>query len=209
VRRFWPYLLTFAAIAAIAVGFFYRSGREPRITDIFDVPKLGEEALPELLQRIRDFHRVVTRKGEKILEISAKEASYFRDSSAVEIKEPSLVFFHQGERVGSIDAARGWIVIEDTELKSADLEGDVKLVLTKFAISADAMRYDRQGERIQARGLTEVKAPDLELRGRDMLFDLRAQQLTVQSGVSMQLKRPTKATAPAPAPTPPAGAQKP
>ena len=209
MRRFWPYLLTFAAITAIVVGFFYRSGRQARIGDIFDVPKLGEEALPELLQRIRDFHRVVTRKGEKILEISAQEASYFRDNNAVEIKAPSLVFFHQGERVGSIDAARGWIVIEDTELKSADLEGDVKLVLTKFAISADAMRYDRQGERIQARGLTEVKAPELELRGRDMLFDLRSQQLTVQSGVSMQLKRATKATAPAPAPLPPAGAQKP
>ena len=107
VRRFWPYLLTFAAIAAIVVGFFYRSGRQARIGDIFDVPKLGEEALPELLQRIRDFHRVVTRKGEKILEISAQEASYFRDSSAVEIKAPSLVFFHQGERVGSIDGRSG------------------------------------------------------------------------------------------------------
>jgi LPS export ABC transporter protein LptC len=209
VRRFWPYALTFVALAAIAAGFFYRSGREPRITDLFDVPKLGEDALPELLQRIRDFHRVVTRKGEKILEISASEASYFRDSNAVEIKAPRLVFFHQGERVGSIEADRGWIVIEDTELRSADLEGSVRLVLTKFAISADAMRYDRQGERIQARGLTEVKAPDLELRGRDMLFDLRAHQLTVQSGVSMQLKRSAKATPPAPAATPPPGPQTP
>lgn len=201
MRRIWPYALTVVAMAAIAAGFFYRSDKEPRITDLFDVPKLGEDALPELLQRIRDFHRVVTRKGEKILEISAREASYFRDTNAVEIQEPRLTFFHQGERVGSIEAARGWIVIEDTELKSADLEGEVRLVLTKFAISADAMRYDRQGERIQARGLTEVKAPDLELRGRDLLFDLRAHQLTVQSEVSMQLKRkgtPTPAAAPDP-----------
>jgi hypothetical protein len=70
-------------------------------------------------------------------------------------------------------------------------------VLTKFAISADAMRYDRLAERIQARGLTEVKAPDLELRGRDMLFDLRGHKLTVQSGVSMLMKRTGKAPAPA------------
>jgi len=203
VRRFWAYALTFVALAALGAGLFYRSGREPRIRDLFDVPKLGEEALPELLQRIRDFHRVVTRKGEKILEISASEASYFRDSSAVEIKSPSLVFFHGGERVGSIEAEKGWVVIEDTELKSADLEGHVRLVLTKFAISADAMRYDRLAERIQARGLTEVKAPDLELRGRDMLFDLRGHQLTVQSGVSMELRRPAKPA------TPPRGQPKP
>jgi LPS export ABC transporter protein LptC len=208
VRRFWAYALTFVALAAIAAGLFYRSSREPRLTDIFDVPKLGEEVLPELLQRIRDFHRVVTRKGEKILEISASEASYFRDNNAVEIKAPSLVFFHEGERVGSIAADRGWIVIEDTELKSADLEGNVQLMLTKFSISADAMRYDRLGERIQARGLTDVRAPDLELRGRDMLFDLRAHQLTVQSGVSMQLKRSAKAPSPGPA-VPPPGPQQP
>ena len=206
MRRYWPYALTFVALAAIATGLFYRSGREPRIRDLFDVPKLGEEALPELLQRIRNFHRVVTRKGEKILEISASEASYFRDSSAVEIKAPSLVFFHEGERVGSIEADRGSIVIEDTELKSADLEGNVRLVLTKFAISADAMRYDRPAERIQAEGHTVVKAPDLELRGRDMLFDLRGHQLTVQSGVSMELRRPAKASAPAPV-SPPRGQQ--
>lgn len=209
MRRFWAYALTIAALAAIVAGVFYRSSREPRITDIFDVPKLGEEALPELLQRIRDFHRVVTRKGEKILEISASEASYFRDSSAVEIKAPRLVFFHEGERVGSIEADRGWVVIENTELRSADLEGSVRLVLTKFAISADSMRYDREGERIHAKGLTEVKAPDLALSGRDMLFDLRAHQLTVESGVSMKLKRQTKPTSPQPAAKPPSGTQTP
>jgi len=209
MRRLLAYALTIAALAAIVVGIFYRSSRQPRITDIFDVPKLGEEALPELLQRIRDFHRVVTRKGEKILEISASEASYFRDSSAVEIKAPRLVFFHEGERVGSIEADRGWVVIENTELRSADLEGSVHLMLTKFAISADSMRYDREAERIHAKGLTEVKAPDLALTGRDMLFDLRAHQLTVESGVTMKLKRQTKPTAPEPAAKPPSGAQTP
>ncbi len=181
-----------AAALLVGVAIWLRTTKEPRIGDIFDVPGLGEQVIPELLQRIRDFHRVVTRRGEKILEISAREASYYRDRSAIEIIEPRLVFFHKGERVGSIEAEKGTLVIENTELASADLEGRVRLELTKFAITADAMRYDRRQEQIQARGITDVGSPELALKGRDMLFDLRAQKLTVGSGVAMQLKQATQ-----------------
>jgi len=175
----------------VGVGVVLRSGREQRIGDLFDVPGLDEQVIPELLQRIRDFHRVVTRRGEKILEISAREASYYRDRAAIEILEPRLVFFHQGERVGSIEADKGTLVIDNTELTSADLAGNVRLTLTKFAIAADSMRYDRPQEQIQARGVTKVASPEIELEGRDMLFDLRAQKLTVGAGVAMHLKRAT------------------
>jgi LPS export ABC transporter protein LptC len=183
-------VLVLALLVGIAI--VVRSGREQRLGDVFDVPGLGEQVIPELLQRIRDFHRVVTRRGEKILEISAKEASYYRDRAAIEILEPRLVFFHQGERVGSIAAGKGTLVLDNTELASADLVGDVHLTLTKFEISADSMRYDRPQEQIQARGLTKVVSPEIELDGRDMLFDLRAQKLTVGAGVAMRLKRATR-----------------
>jgi LPS export ABC transporter protein LptC len=192
MARILPRVALFVAALLVAVAIWLRADREQRIGDIFDVPGLGEQVIPELLQRIRDFHRVVTRRGEKILEISAREASYYRDRSAIEIVEPRLVFFHQGERVGSIEAEKGTLVIENTELASADLTGRVRLELTKFAITADAMRYDRRREEIQARGVTDVRSPELELKGRDMLFDLRAQKLTVGSGVAMQLKQPTQ-----------------
>ena len=189
MKRLWAYLVALLALAVIVGALFVRRDAPARLSDWFDVPELTEEGLPQLLQRIRNFQRTVTRKGEKILEISAKEASYFRDRSAVEIVEPRLVFFHGGERVGSIEARKGWVVIEETELVSADLEGEVRLTLTKFAIAADSMRYDRRSEQILARGLTEVRAPELELSGTDMLFDLRSHRLTVESGVRMRMER--------------------
>jgi LPS export ABC transporter protein LptC len=194
VTKLWPQVLVVLTLALIAGLFFFRRDPEPQLADWFDAPSLTAEGLPQLLQRIRDFHRVVTRKGEKILEISAKEASYFRDRSAIEIREPRLVFFHGGKEVGSISADRGWVVIEDAEFVSADLEGQARLALTKFAISADAMRYDRRERKIHAKGLTEVSTPEMELRGRDMLFDLNAHRLTVGSGVSMKISRPSQAS---------------
>jgi LPS export ABC transporter protein LptC len=192
VTRTTTRIAVLAVALVVAVAIVLRTGREQRIGDVFDVPGLGEQVIPELLQRIRDFHRVVTRRGEKILEISAREASYYRDRAAIEIVEPRLVFFHQGERVGSIEADKGTLVIDNTELASADLAGNVRLTLTKFEIAADSMRYDRPQQKIQARGVTKVASPEIELEGRDMLFDLRAQKLTVDSGVAMHLKQATK-----------------
>jgi len=192
VTRIGPRIAVLIAVLLIGVAIALKFGREPRIGDVFDVPGLGEQVIPELLQRIRDFHRVVTRRGEKILEISAKEASYYRDRAAIEILEPRLVFFHENERVGSIEADKGTLVIDNTELASADLAGNVHLTLTKFEISADSMRYDRRQEQIRAGGLTKVRSPELELEGRDMLFDLRAQKLTVDAGVAMKLEQATR-----------------
>jgi LPS export ABC transporter protein LptC len=192
VTRIGPRIAVLVVLLLAGIAIVLRVGKEQRIGDVFDVPGLGEQVIPELLQRIRDFHRVVTRRGEKILEISAREASYYRDRAAIEILEPRLVFFHQNERVGSIEADKGTLVIDNTELASADLAGNVRLTLTKFEISADSMRYDRRQEQIQARGVTKVRSPEIVLEGRDMLFDLRAQKLTVDAGVAMQLERATR-----------------
>ena len=78
-------LLLIAVTALTAAVVLVRFAGRLRVDDLVRVETLADEALPELLQRIRDFHRVVTRNGEKVLEISASEASYFRDTSAVEI----------------------------------------------------------------------------------------------------------------------------
>jgi LPS export ABC transporter protein LptC len=196
LTKLWLQTLAVVGLLVIAGMLFFRRGEEPRLSDWFDAPELTAEGLPQLLQRIRDFRRVVTRKGEKILEISATEASYFRDRSAVEIREPHLVFYHEGKEVGSIAADKGWVVVDGAELTSADLEGSVRLKLTKFSIFSESMRYDRLEKQIVARGQTEIFAPELELKGKDLLFDLRTQQLTVQSGVAMKLKRPTGAAVP-------------
>ena len=95
-------------------------------------------------------------------------------------------------------------MIEDTELKSADLEGDVKLVLTKFAISADAMRYDRQRRAHSGARPHRGQGPRARAAGpRHALRSARATAYGTIRRVHAAEAIRTKATAPAPAPTPP------
>ena len=49
--------------------------------------------------------RLITREGLKVLEVSASEASYFKNDKAIQIIEPKVVFYEGGERVGEVSSA--------------------------------------------------------------------------------------------------------
>lgn len=181
-------ILVVAAALVVVAGVFVRSGKRMSLESVLDVSRLSEEALPELLQRIRDFHRVVNRNGKKLFEVSAREASYFRDDRAVEILDPTVTFFDDGVEVGSISGASGWLMITDNSIEAVSLRGGVELTLTKFAVSADQITYERASDIITTKGVTEVRSPELLLVGKNLTFDLGRKSLVVDSHVDMTLR---------------------
>ncbi len=180
------------ALVVIGVPAVYlRSGSRVALQDLIDVARFRATALPELVQRIRDFHRVVTRNGEKLLELSAKEARYFRDETAVEIIEPQIVFFDKGEPVGEISGTRGRIVLNGNDVVAVSMHGSVRFRLADFVVETGELTYDRRSERIVARGPSAIRSPELTLRGAGITVDLRAQTLVVEEDVDMALHKAT------------------
>lgn len=178
-------------IAAVVISVplvFLRARDRPRLDELIDVSRLDGKALPELLQRIRDFHRVVTRDGKKLLEVSATEASYFRDSSGIQVLEPSLIFFNDGERVGQISGDRGLLTLSGNDVESVKMTGDVALVLVQFEIRADSLTYERARNQIVADGPAVIRSPEVEVAGTGMTLDLASRTLRVDSAVDMTLR---------------------
>lgn len=182
-------LLVGALLIAAPLYFLQRSSDRVSLENVLDVSRLTGTALPDLLQRIRQFHRVVTRDGKKLLEVSAKEAAYFRDDTAVQILEPRLVFFDEGVEVGSITGDRGRLVLDGNDVDKVELTGAVRLVLTQFEIRAETITYERRNNRIVAAGAALVQSDEVVLKGASMKFDLAAKSLTVDESVDMTLRR--------------------
>ncbi len=179
-------------LGAILIGaplFFIRNTERVPLDAVLDVSRLTGESLPDLLQRIRDFNRVVTRDGVKLLEVSAKEAAYFRDDTAVQILEPKLVFFDDGEEVGAIAGDRGRLELDGNDVDNVRITGSVRLVLTQFEIRAEDIRYERRSNLIVASGAALVKSDEVVLRGANMRFDLGARSLSVDRSVEMTLRQ--------------------
>ncbi len=178
------------AIVVIGVPAVYlRGGSRVSLDDLIEVARFRASALPELVQRIRDFHRVVTRNGEKLLELSAKEARYFRDETAVEIIEPRIVFFDEGRAVGEIAGTRGRVVLSGNDVTAVSMHGNVRFRLADFVVETGELTYDRPGQRIVARGPSVIRSPELTLRGAGITVDLRERTLVVEEDVDMALHK--------------------
>ena len=188
MRRFYVRIVFIAAIAAGVTLIFLNTAPRVALDKVLDISRLQPEHLPELLQRIRDFHRIVTRDGKKLLEVSAKEASYFRDEKAVEILEPKLLFYHEGVRVGAISGGRGYLLMDGNEIESVEMSGTVEFQLSQFIVRAETIEYQRAANRIITLGKTEVSSPEIQLRGHDLTFNLAAKTLSVDANVDMMLR---------------------
>ena len=182
-------LLLIAAVVLLVGAAAVRLYNRMKAGDVVQVESLADSALPELLQRLRNFHRVVTRDGHKLLEVSAKEASFFRETSAVEIIEPKVVFFDKGARVGEISGGRGTLVIDEGSLSSVEMTGWVRLEFVQFEIRADGAFYDREADLVITHGKATLRSDEFEVHGTGMTVDLKGESLRITDGVNMRVFR--------------------
>ena len=192
-RRAWRYLLATALVACLAALAFLVS-RQKGVPELLQPSFLANRALPELLQRIRNFHRVITREGRKVLEVSASEASYFKNDKAIEILEPKVVFYEGGERVGEVSAAKGQLYLEGTDVQSVEVTGNVLFEIGRLHVNTEKLTYDRATNHIRAEGEAHVEAAELSLTGTDLQVDMLERSVVIASGVKMTLRPKAEAT---------------
>lgn len=185
-RQAWRYVLAVVLVVALA-GIGLSISRRS-VPDLIQKSFLATQALPELLQRIRNFQRVITREGRKVLEVSAREASYFKNDRAIEILEPKVVFYEGGERVGEVSASKGRLYLDGTDVLSVEVTGTVLFEIGRLRVMTDNLTYDRATSRITARGPARVEAAELSLSGNDLTVDMLGRSAVVASAVSMTLR---------------------
>lgn len=185
-RRAWRYVLAVLLVLSLVVLGVMLSRRAGG-PGLLEPSFLATEALPELLQRIRNFHRVITREGRKVLEVSAKEASYFKNDKAIEIVAPKVVFYEGGERVGEVSAARGRLYLDGTEVLSVEVTGEVLFEIGRLSLRTEHLTYDRSTNLIRAKGEARVEAAELSLTGTDLVVDMLERSAVIGSGVKMTL----------------------
>jgi LPS export ABC transporter protein LptC len=192
-RKAWRYVLL-AVLALALAGLGLSVIRRSPLSGALEPSFLATQVLPELLQRIRNFHRVITREGRKVLEVSATEASYFKNDKAVEIVEPKVVFYEGGERVGEVAAAKGRLYLDGTDVQSVEVSGNVHFEIGRLNLRTENLNYDRKTNLVTAPGPAQVEAAELSLSGTGLTVDMLERSVVIGSGVKMTLN--PKAPAP-------------
>lgn len=186
MRNLFRVLLVASILLILSIAFLRGSDRIA-LNSVLDLTSGGIERLPELLQRIRDFHRVVTRDGLRTLELSAKEASFFKDDRAVLVVEPKIVFFDDGRRFAVVGADRAKVYFTGVDADQVQLEGNVDFNLRRFHLSAGHLTFNRTKARIDAHGDVELTSPQMRIRGDNLHLDLATRRLSVDQRVRVRV----------------------
>jgi LPS export ABC transporter protein LptC len=174
-------LIVLGAGAALVGRSLWRQHRS-------DVARAALDMLPDVTQRIRDFHRVKVDDGRKIWEVAAKEARYLEDEQLVVVEQPLVSVFLRDGRVVALRGKRGRVFLGGRDLEAVELSGQIDVRLGDYTLRSDFARYDRGRDLITVPGDVEITGDGLELHGKQMAIDVKAQHLKLARDVRMTLE---------------------
>jgi len=153
-----------------------------------DLARQALDLLPEVAQRIRDFHRVKVDNGRKVWEVSASEAQYYEDEEMVVVKEPTVSFYLEDGRVVALRGNEGKVYLGGRDLQSVEMIGDIDVQLGEYALRAEKATYDRRSDAIVAPGEVEISGDSFDVRGEQMEVSVGSQTLKLSGGVETTLR---------------------
>ena len=154
----------------------------------------GQRALdfvPQVAQRIQDFHRIKTQDGRTVWEIAAREAQYFEEEQEVVVREPLMRFYLKDGRAVGLRGQTGRVVLDGRELKQIEMSGGVEVQFADYTVQTDRARYQHASDQIVAPFPVQIHGRDLELGGEQMEVDVTAQRLRLFRNVTMTLRPAT------------------
>jgi LPS export ABC transporter protein LptC len=152
-----------------------------------DLARQALDLLPNVAQRIRDFHRVKVDNGRKVWEVAAKEAQYHEDDEMVVVKEPMVSFFLEDGRVVALRGKEGKVYLGGRDLQLVELAGEIDVQLGDYALKADYASYDRSRDVISSPGEVDISGDTFDLRGQQMEVAVGSQRLKLSGGVETTL----------------------
>jgi LPS export ABC transporter protein LptC len=145
------------------------------------------EVLPNVAQRIQNFHRVKVENGRKVWEVSAREAQYLESEEVVVVDGPVVEVFLKDGRTVALRGAGGKVFLKARELQRVEVEGDIDVQLGEYTLHTDAARYEAERGVIIAPGEVRIAGAGFELHGERMEINVADQQLVVSERVQTTL----------------------
>ncbi|MBI1815561.1 MAG: LPS export ABC transporter periplasmic protein LptC [Deltaproteobacteria bacterium] len=167
-----------------------------------EAAQTGLDLLPQIAQRIQDFHRIKTQDGRTVWEIAAREAQYLEDEHEVVVQEPMVRLFLKDGRSIGLSGQTGRISLDGRELRQVDLTGGIEVQFADYTVRTDRAQYLRATDRISSPQRVNITGRELDLSGDRMEVDVAAQRLRVFRNVEMTLRPGSHQEAPHDRPAP-------
>jgi LPS export ABC transporter protein LptC len=153
-----------------------------------ELARQAADLLPDVAQRIQNFHRMKVDKGRKVWEVAASEARYLEGESMVVVTEPSVAFFLEDGRSIALTGREGRVRLDGHDLEHVEVEGEIQIQFGDYFIRTDRARYDRGDDVIVAPGKVAITGRALDLEGDLLELDLTTQRLHLRDNVRVVVR---------------------
>jgi len=181
------WLVVALLVAVLATGAWLIKGS-------FDARRRAEQnrivvdMLPNVAQRIQNFHRVKVDNGRKVWEVSARDAQYLEGDQVVVVEAPRLDIFLADGRTVSLHGDAGKVFLKDRELQRVEMTGSVEAQLDTYAVYADTVQYEAEDGVIVSPGRVRITGSDFEMLGDRMKVNVADQRLMLSERVQTTLQ---------------------
>jgi len=177
-------------VSAALAGLGYLVSRNVIARRVRGLEALGKDFLPEVAQRIQNFHRVKREHGRTVWEITAREARYFEQDNQIVVLEPRMTFFLKNDgRATHVASAEGRLTLEGRELQRVTLKGNVSVQLDDMEMQTDEATYDTTRDLITAPGIVTMHGRALRVQGRGMEVDVGPQHVRLLEDVHTTVEK--------------------
>jgi LPS export ABC transporter protein LptC len=181
-KRLRAALLLVVAVGLAGIG--YLVNRNVAARKARTLVDLGADFLPQVAQRIQNFHRVKIENGRTRWEINARDAQYFDERKEIVVHEPRMTFFvEHSERKVEVTGSEGRIGLDGRELRTLTLRGSVVVRVDDMEVQTDVATYDRSTDLITAPEVVTLRGRTLDVRGRGMELKVGPQQVRLLDDV--------------------------
>jgi len=179
--------LVVALLALVLAGGAWLLQRDFADRQRAEQTKLLVDVLPNVAQRIQNFHRVKVDNGRKVWEVSAREAQYLDTEEVVVVEAPVVEVYLQDGRTVALKGDGGKVYLKDKELQRVELQGAIDVSLGDYVLHTETARYEADRSTIVAPGVVRITGSGFELQGEHMEVDVTAQQLALSQRVKTTL----------------------
>lgn len=180
LRAAFAIILTF--IIFVTIALLYRNAER-----MVRKKTTGQSMKPGAELSFKSPRFVETRGTEKILEVQALEAHYFKESSMAELKEPIVVIYGKDERRAYVRGEKGLI---DTETNDVELDGNASVDLSdEFHISAGHLKYFKETMTIATEDKVRISGQGFQIDGKGMKVRLDTEKIYLYGSVNAVFDR--------------------
>jgi LPS export ABC transporter protein LptC len=181
-------LLVGLVLVATVGGGFWLLWRDAAARRAADRAAAAVEVLPDVSQRIQDFHRVKVENGRKVWEVQARDAQYKEGEGVVSVIDPVVaVYLADGGEV-SLRGTSGTVVLDGRELRRVDVEGAIAVRFGNYELRTDRASYEAAPDLVTAPGAVHITGDGLDIEGRHMEVEVGAQRLRLAEQVRVVLQ---------------------